>query len=237
MNDIKKEFIEILLKKGALRIASNSSELIALKSGRKSAYFVNFGDLNDGESLSTLKKAYSSFIYQLLKEGKIEDFDFIFGPAYKGINLASLACEGLYEIYGINKKYLYDRKEVKGHGITAESAIVGASSFKQGQKILMIDDVITTGKAKLDALEKIKLLGGHKVVGIVIAVDRQDKTGDVENIGEYSAVEEMEVNFGIKVHSFASMQDIFHVVKDKLPSGVKNAWIDYYNKYGVVKLS
>jgi len=234
---LKKDFLNLLLKKKALRIAENSDNLIQLKSGRKSTFFCNFGDLSDGESASMVKKAYATFIYSLLKEKKLEEFDFIFGPAYKGINLACLACEGLYELYGINKKYLYDRKEEKGHGITAEKTIVGASSFKQGQKILMIDDVITTGKAKIDALEKLKTLGDHKVVGLVIALDRQDKTGDVVSIGKHSAVQEMEINFGMKVYSFMTMQDIFAELKNSLPPEIKNAWIEYYNKYGIVKVS
>jgi len=236
MEDIKKEFLKLLLDKKALRIAEDINNLIPLKSGRKTTYFANFGDLSDGESLSMIKKIYATFIHSLLKEGKMEDFDFIFGPAYKGINLACLACEGLHELFGINKKYLYDRKEVKGHGIDAEKAIVGAGSFKQGQKILMIDDVITTGKAKIDAMEKIKLLGDHKIVGLVIALDRQDKSGDVDNIGEYSAAQEMEKKFGVKVHSFLKMEDIFSAVKNTLDEGIKRSWIDYYNKYGVVKL-
>ena len=234
---LKKEFLDMLIKKGALRIAGSINSLIVLKSGRKTTYFANFGELNDGESASGLKKAYATFIHSLLQEKKIEDFDFIFGPAYKGINLACLACEGLHEIFGINKKYMYDRKEEKGHGdMSAENVIVGAGSFRKGQKILMIDDVITTGKAKLDALEKIRLLGEHKIVGIVIAIDRQDKTGDAENVGMYSAVEEMEKTYGIKVHSFLRMQDIFDIVKQGLSPDIKQAWIDYYDKYGVVKL-
>lgn len=238
MTDIKKEFLDLLLRKGALRIAGDADNLIVLKSGRRTTYFANFGELNDGESLSILKKAYATFIYSLLQNGELEDFDFVFGPAYKGINLACLACEGLHELFGINKQYMYDRKEEKGHGdVSAENIIVGAGKFKKGQKILMIDDVITTGKAKLDALEKIKLLGEHEIVGIVIALDRQDRTGDAENIGAHSAVEEMELNYGIKVHSFLKMKDIFNSVKEQLPPSVKKAWIDYYGKYGAVKLS
>lgn len=237
MQELKKEFLDLLIKKGALKIASDANNLIVLKSGRKTTYFANFGELNDGESVSMIKRAYATFIHSLLQGGKIEDFDFIFGPAYKGINLACLACEGLHELFGINKKYMYDRKEEKGHGdVSAENVIVGAGAFRQGQKILMIDDVITTGKAKLDALEKIKLLGQHKVIGIVIAVDRQDKTGDVENVGEYSAVEELERNNGIKVHSFLKMQDIFNILKDRISPKIKEAWVEYYDRYGAVKL-
>ncbi len=112
---IKKKFTDFLIKKGALRIAPNTKDLFVFKSGRKSPNFINIGALTDGESLTELKKILGNFIGSLLKEKKIEDFDFIFGPAYKGINLAVLACEGLQEIFGINKRYLYDRKEEKDY--------------------------------------------------------------------------------------------------------------------------
>ena len=111
--NVEKELLNVLIDKGALRIAPNINELFVFKSGRRSPNFINIGALTDGESMSKLKEALAHFITSLLKKGEIEDFDFIFGPAYKGINLAILACEGLYELYGMKKRYLYDRKEEK----------------------------------------------------------------------------------------------------------------------------
>lgn len=234
---IQKEFLELMLKKGALKVAKSTDELFIMKSKRASTYFVNLRALTDGESLAKMKWIFSSYIALLLEQKELEDFDFVFGPAYAGINLATLISEGLNELYGMHKRYLYDRKEVKDYGdLAADKLIVGAGHFKPGQKILIVDDVVTTGKTKAESMEKLKRLGDNKVVGLVLGVDRQEKMGSVDAPEEKSAVDYIHDEFGIKVFSILNVQSVFNALKDTLPPEIKQHWIDYYEKYGVVKL-
>ena len=166
--EVEKQFLELLIQKGGLRIAPSPSEPFVFKSGRKSPNFINMGALTDGEALSKIKWICGNFIADLLDEGQIEEFDFIFGPGYKGISLAALACAGLSELRGINTRYLYDRKEEKAYGDkNMDQIIVGAGYFKPGGRILILDDTITTGGTKLEAVEKLRTLGEHKIVGLV----------------------------------------------------------------------
>ncbi len=231
MEQMRKKFLNMLIKKQALKISRTPDDFFILKSGRKSPVFINLGMLTDGESLSMLKTAYATLIGTLLKEDKIEDFDFIFGPAYKGIPLATLACEGLFELFGIEKRSLYDRKEEKNYGDHAERRFVGAEYFKPHSKILIIDDVISTGKTKLDSVEKLKLLGEHRIVGVVLAVDRQEKMNDTEEI---SAAQNIEECLGIKCFPILTIKDIFDMVR--ISPEIKKLWVEYYRKYGVVRL-
>jgi orotate phosphoribosyltransferase len=137
----------------------------------------------------------------------------------------------------MDKRYMYDRKEEKTYGdLSADRVIVGANYFKPGQRILVIDDTITTGATKFETIEKLKLLGEHRVVGVVIAVDRQEKIGDGPDIEEKSAVEHLEHDLGLRVFSMQNVQTIYGLVKDSLSEEMRRLWIDYYSKYGTVKL-
>ncbi len=234
MAEIKKRFLKMLLEKGALRFSKGKEDLFTLKSGRKSPYFVNMGYLIDGEALRAIEEAYAGAAARLVNDGKMEPFDFVFGPAYKGIPLGALTCEGLSELYGMNTKFLYDRKEEKTHGDKAtDKSVVGANHFTKGGRILIVDDVITTGGTKLDVFKKLEELGEHKVVGILVAVDRQEKMGDARNIEEKSASQNIEQNHGIKVYSIGTMQDIYQHLEKELSPEVKEAWLGYKRKYGV----
>src|SRR3989344_3717974 len=236
LDKVKSDFLKLLLKKGALNIAPSTSDLFKFKSGRMSPNFINIGSLTDGESIHALRKAYSGFTADLLSDKKIEKFDFVYGPAYKGITLAALLAEGLFE-KGHDIRTLYDRKEAKDYGDQkADKVIVGAGWFKQGQKILIIDDVITAGTTTLDSIEKLKLLGEHEIVGVVLAVDRQERMGDADNVGDLSSTQMIQQSYGLNVYSILTMQEIFSEVRHHLPSEIRDAWMDYYDRYGAVKL-
>ena len=233
---IEQIFLDILIRKGALRMAPSPEEPFILKSGRPSPYFVNLGALTDGESLAAVKWAFASYVALLLEQGQIEDFEYVFGPSYKGISLATLTCEGLQELYGMDKRYMYDRKEEKEYGdLSADRVIVGAGYFKPGQRILVVDDTITTGTTKVESVEKLKLLGDHKVVGFVIAVDRQERMGDRDVVEEKSAVQYLE-DMGLRVFSLESIKIIYNLIKDSLDEETRRLWVEYYDKYGTVKL-
>jgi len=234
---IERVLLDTLLKGGALRLPPDPDQPFMLKSGRPSPYFVNLGALTDGESLAKLKWAFASYIALLLEEGELPDFDYVFGPSYKGISLAALACEGLNELYAMDKRYMYDRKEEKVYGdLSADQVLVGAGYFKQGQRILVVDDTITTGITKIETIEKLRMLGEHQVVGMVIAVDRQEKMGDAEKIEDLSAVENIEKELGIKIFSIQNIETIFNLIKEGLDPDLRKHWLNYYDMYGTVKL-
>jgi orotate phosphoribosyltransferase len=239
--DYKREFLEVLLKKNALKIATDTGSFFKLKSGRMSPTFVSIGALTDGESLSMLKHSYSRAAIEGVRSGVLKDFQYVFGPAYKGINLCALTCEGLYENFAKNTCYLYDRKEEKAYGEATQGSdaskiIIGAEKFVQAGAILLVDDVITTGQAKYEALDKIKLLGNSQIAGMVIAVDRQELLGDTRNSGSRSAVQTLEAELGFKTVAILTMQEIFALIKDTLEKSVRHAWIEYYEKYGAVRM-
>jgi len=234
---IEQIFLDVLIKKGALRLPPNPDEPFILKSGRPSPYFINMGALTDGASLAAVKWAFASYIVLLMEQGELEDFDYVFGPSYKGISLATLTCEGLNELYGMDKRYMYDRKEAKDYGdMSVDKVIVGANYFKPGEKILVVDDTITTGITKVESVEKLQLLGEHEVVGVLIAVDRQEKLGDAENIEELGGVQYLEEELGLKVFSLEKITTIYDLIKDNLDEDMKRLWVDYYRKYGTEKL-
>ena len=234
---IEQVFLDVLLKGGALRLQTSPDKPFTLKSGRPSPYFINLGALTDGESLAAIKWAFASYIALLMETGEISDFDYVFGPSYKGISLAALTCEGLNELYGMGKRYMYDRKEAKEYGdLSSDQVLVGAGYFKPGQRLLVVDDTITTGITKIETIEKLRLLGEHKVAGMVIAVDRQEAMGDKDNVEPRSAVQYMEEELGVSIHSIQNIKSIYGLIKDSLTPELKALWLNYYERYGVVKL-
>lgn len=227
------DFAKFLLTRGALKIAADDTKLFKLKSGRMSPVFANMGSLIDGEALVVLADAYADKIAALLKSGELPDFDFVFGPAYKGIPLGALTTEALFRKHKINKRFLYDRKEAKTHGdVKADALIVGADQFKPGAKLLMIDDVITSGSAKFEAFEKLKSLGEFKLVGVLVAIDRQECAGDADRALPTSAADEIQKTLGCPLFAIATMGDLYSALGPSLSPAASAAWRAYFKKWG-----
>jgi orotate phosphoribosyltransferase len=216
------EFIEFLAKRGAVKFGE-----FTLKSGRESPYFISTGVLSTGASTYELGKHYA----RKINEAFGKDFTAVYGPAYKGIPLAVCTSIALSKEFGINKAWVFDRKEKKIHG--DRGAFVGAE-LDDLAKVVMVDDVMTTGGTKIEAMEKIEKGLKAQVVGVIISVDRQ------ELAQRKSAVEEFTDETGIPVHSLTNVKDIFAHLHNREIDGktyvddkIHKAYEEYMKKYGV----
>jgi len=187
MQGYQQQFIDFALAQGVLRFGE-----FTLKSGRCSPYFFNAGLFNTGRALAELGRFYA----QAIVHSGIA-FDTLFGPAYKGIPLASAAAIGLYDQHERDLPWCFNRKESKDHG--EGGALVGAAL--QG-RVLIIDDVITAGTAIREAMDLIEAQGAQ-AAGVVIALDRQER-----GQGEWSAIQEVEQRYGIPVIAIVRLDDV-----------------------------
>jgi len=211
MRGYKREFIELALELGVLRFGE-----FTLKSGRVSPYFFNAGLFNTGYAAAKLGRFYASAI----AESGVR-FDMLFGPAYKGIPLATTVAVALAEL-GYDMPVAFNRKEAKAHGEGGN--IVGAPV---SDRTLIVDDVITAGTAVREAIEIIASAGG-KVAGVLLALDRQEK-----GIGELSAVQELEQQHGLPVFSIIRLEDLVdHLKSSPEASGLLASVLDYRDRYG-----
>ncbi|MDD5040464.1 MAG: orotate phosphoribosyltransferase [Patescibacteria group bacterium] len=202
MKKYKKDFIEFLATTGALKFGE-----FTLKSGRKSPYFFTTGNFNAGETIYRL-----GYFYAAAVKGDEKKFDIIFGPAYKGIPLAVSTSIALAKKFKIDKGYLFDRKETKEYG--DKSAFVGCEP-RGNEKILLIDDVMTTGKTKEDAVEKLRASFPHiTITGLVIALNREETDADGND-----ALKEFEKKYSIPVTSIITIHDVLKHLHNKTIDG------------------
>lgn len=193
MHDYQKNFIEFAIQRNVLRFGE-----FKLKSGRISPYFFNAGLFNTGNDLLQLSQAYAAAI-----ERSTLNYDIIFGPAYKGIPLATVTTMALAQ-RGNNKPFAFNRKEKKDHG--EGGSIVGAPLTG---RVLIIDDVITAGTAIREAIDIIHQAGA-KPAGVLIALDRQEKGN-----GELSAIQEVEQQFSIPVVSIIDLDQVLSYISNR----------------------
>ncbi|EHR0552692.1 TPA: orotate phosphoribosyltransferase [Vibrio parahaemolyticus] len=194
MKAYQREFIEFALEKEVLKFGE-----FTLKSGRKSPYFFNAGLFNTGRDLARLGRFYAA----ALADSGIE-FDVLFGPAYKGIPIATTTAVALADHHDIDTPYCFNRKEAKDHGEGGN--LVG--SALEG-RIMLVDDVITAGTAIRESMEIIKA-NGADLAGVLVAIDRQEK-----GKGELSAIQEVERDFGCAVISIVSLGDLITYLEEK----------------------
>lgn len=212
MRAYKSEFLELALELGVLRFGE-----FTLKSGRQSPYFFNVGLFSNGYAAAKLGRYYSAAI----NDSGIE-FDMLFGPAYKGIPLATLAAAGLAEHHDVDVPYSYNRKEAKSHG--EGGSIVGAPL---SGRVLIVDDVITAGTAVREA-ERIITAAGAEVAGLVISLDRQEVGQDSR-----SAVQELEQSLKIPVVSIVTLDDLIDLLEESKEYGEHlPAVLAYRKRYG-----
>jgi orotate phosphoribosyltransferase len=217
-------FIEFLAKNHAIRFGE-----FTLKSGRLSPYFIDVGILTSGSTSNELGRYYASKIHEAFGS----NFDVVFGPAYKAIPMAISATMALQTHHGIEKRWLYDRKEMKLHGADANSMFVGSAGLDEGARIVIVDDVFTTGGTKVDAISKLEKSLKAQVIGIVIAVDRLE-------VGKRRpATMEFAEETGIPVHAITNINAVFEHLHNRqvdnkiyIPDKTYKAYQEYMGKFG-----
>lgn len=207
MQDYKREFLDFAIKRNVLRFGQ-----FTLKSKRVSPYFFNAGLFNSGQDLARLGRFYASALHA---DGI--EFDVLFGPAYKGIPIASATAIAMANDYGEDIPYCFNRKEAKEHGEGGN--LVG--SALQG-RILLVDDVITAGTAIRESMQIIKANNAN-LAGVLIALDRQEK-----GKGELSAIQEVEQDYSTKVFSIVTLADVVEYLHNL---GGHQVQIDAINNY------
>lgn len=221
MSSQRHEFVRFALEQGVLRFGE-----FKVKSGRLSPYFFNAGLFNSGASVGTLAQFYA----QALVDSGVE-FDMLFGPAYKGIPLATATSIALAQHPTLSSRdvpFAFNRKEAKAHG--EGGTLVGAPL--QG-KVIIIDDVITAGTSVRESVDIIRAAGAEPA-GVLIALDRMERAGAAEQLSAHSAVQEVSQKYGIPVISIASLSDIMAYLEDNTELAEHQAAVAAYrNRYGV----
>lgn len=222
MQKYKQDFIEFMVDCGVLRFGDFTT-----KSGRKTPFFINAGFYRTGSQLRRLGEYYA----RAIKECFGMDFDVLFGPAYKGIPLSVAAAMAISEFYGEEIRYCSNRKEIKDHG---DKGILLGSPIKDGDRIIIIEDVTTAGTSIGETMPILKAQGNVNVLGLVVSVDRMER-----GQGKKSALSEIEENYGLKTTAIVTMEEVVEHLYNKPYNGnividdsIKKAIDEYYKQYG-----
>ena len=223
MEQYKQEFIEFMVASDVLKFGE-----FTLKSGRKSPFFMNAGAYVTGSQLMKLGEYYAKAIHDTYGL----DFDVLFGPAYKGIPLTVATTIAISNLYGKDIRYCSNRKEVKDHG---DTGILLGSKLKDGDKVVIIEDVTTSGKSIEETFPILKAQADVEVIGLMVSLNRME----VGKGGEKSALDEIKELYGIEANAIVSMAEVTEHLYNKECGGrvviddqIKAAIDAYYEQYG-----
>lgn len=223
MEQYKQEFIEFMVASDVLKFGE-----FTLKSGRKSPFFMNAGAYVTGSQLMKLGEYYAKAIHDMYGL----DFDVLFGPAYKGIPLTVATTIAISKLYGKDIRYCSNRKEVKDHG---DTGILLGSKLKDGDKVVIIEDVTTSGKSIEETFPILKAQADVEVIGLMVSLNRME----VGKGGEKSALDEIKELYGIDANAIVSMAEVTEHLYNKECGGrvviddrIKSAIDAYYEQYG-----
>lgn len=224
MEAYKKEFIEFMVESEVLKFGD-----FTLKSGRKSPFFMNAGAYVTGSQLSRLGEYYAKAIHDHYGT----DFDVLFGPAYKGIPLSVATTIAFSRLYGKEIRYCSNRKEVKDHG---DTGILLGSKIKDGDRVVIIEDVTTSGKSIQETFPIIQAQGDVTILGLMVSLNRMEKGLETDKC----ALDEIREKYGFPANAIVSMADVVECLYNRPCQGrliiddkMKEAIDKYYEQYGV----
>ena len=224
MEQYKKEFIEFMVDCNVLKFGD-----FTLKSGRKSPFFMNAGAYVTGSQLKRLGEYYAKAIHDRYGD----EFDVLFGPAYKGIPLSVVTAVAYSELYGKEVRYCSDRKEEKDHGADKGSFL--GSSLKDGDRVIMIEDVTTSGKSMEETVPKVRGAADVTIVGLMVSLDRME----VGKGGKKRALSEVKDLYGFDTAAIVTMAEVTEYLYNRpchgrvvIDDGLKAAIDAYYKQYG-----
>ena len=219
LTEKKQEFIEFMMAADVLRFGR-----FITKSGRTTPYFINTGNYKTGAQLARLGSYYA----KLVKDTVGTDFEAMFGPAYKGIPLAASCAVALYRDFGLDKPYFFNRKEAKDHG--EGGSVVGCKVW-DGDRVIIIEDVITAGTAVREVMPVLKACANVQVEHMFISVDRCE----VGTTPGRTAIREVEEEFGLKVHPIVTVEDIYEYLQSqRTDPDLRRAMEDYMHQYCIL---
>ena len=223
MEAYKQEFIEFMVESDVLKFGD-----FTLKSGRRSPFFMNAGAYVTGSQLMRLGEYYAAAIH----ESYGDDFDVLFGPAYKGIPLSVATTIAFSKLYGKEIRYCSNRKEIKDHG---DTGILLGSKIGDGDRVVIIEDVTTSGKSIEETFPIVKAQGEVEILGLMVSLNRMEKGLS----GEKSALAEIQEKYGFAANAIVTMEEVVEHLYNRpchgrvvIDDGIKTAIDEYYKQYG-----